>query len=219
MAQFVQKASGVTFDAGSFLANAEDCTRVTMQIAQNHASVKTGPNGGKYVPAGVAIPANSSSAVGILYEDVDVTDGAMPGSVIIEGIIYGDRLPAVLESDAKTAMKGIQVISSAPAVARPTYFNYATLVALTVASAAGSAAGKTALTVSGHTLATGEKYKVKSQASTAPAAALGDDLSAWTDWDGSADVTATTDHKITVAVVDATNHCVAAGNATVTSHA
>ena len=72
---------GKGFNAGYFLVDDENCTRVTAKIAANHAAVITRADGSKYVPAGAVIPSNDSNAVGILYEDVDVTTGAMPGSM------------------------------------------------------------------------------------------------------------------------------------------
>jgi len=81
--------------------------------------VQTRDNGRKVVPAGAVIPANGSTAKGILFEDIDVTEGAMPGSVVIEGTVYGDRLPAALASAAATALTKITVINASPTVTRP----------------------------------------------------------------------------------------------------
>ena len=77
---------------GWFLKNNEACTRETREFAQNSALVKTADNGGKYVPMGTAYPTNDGNAIGIAYEDVDVTSGNMPGSVVTKGEIYEDRL-------------------------------------------------------------------------------------------------------------------------------
>lgn len=93
-----------------------------------------------------------------------------------------------------------------------------TLGSLTVVSAAGTAVGDTAITISGYTPGTGEtlKYKV---ADTAPSVAYGQNLKNWTTWDGSADITAATGKKITVAYVDSNYRAQAAGNTTVTANA
>ena len=102
-----------------------------------------------------------------------------------------------------------------PAINRPN-FNVAILAALTVNSAEGTAVGDTAITVSGYTKTStdGYVYKVGDAAQTVRA---GDDLSAWTDWDGDDDITAATGKKITVAVVDADGYALAVGSATVTA--
>lgn len=69
---FIAKSEGQAYEPGYFLAH-EECTRVTKEFAQNSALVKTADNGGKYVPMGTAYPTNDGNAIGITYEDVDVT--------------------------------------------------------------------------------------------------------------------------------------------------
>lgn len=111
-------AQGVTYAPGWFLANNEDCTRLTRQIAQAGATVTDA--GGKYVPMGTIYPANDGTAEGIVYEDVDVTSGDMPGSVVTEGKVYEDRLPEELTEAAKTALEGKGfTFMNTPAVTRP----------------------------------------------------------------------------------------------------
>lgn len=82
---------GVNYHPGYFLAH-EECERKTKQIAQNSALVVTADNGGKYVPMGAAYPTNDGNAIGIVYEDVDVTTGDMPGSVVTKGVVVEGRL-------------------------------------------------------------------------------------------------------------------------------
>lgn len=66
----------------------DHCTRLNKPIAQNHAQVVTRADGRKYVTAGAIFPANDAAAIGIVYEDVDVTSGDMPGSVVTAGAVY-----------------------------------------------------------------------------------------------------------------------------------
>lgn len=215
---FIASKNGYGYAPGWFLAE-EECSRETRTIPQNHSQVVTGSNGAKHVPMGAFFPANNSSTVeGIVYEDVDVSNGAMPGSVVTQGVVYLDRLPASPESGVQSALegKGFKFYATAPAVLRPD-FNVKELAELTVQSSAGTAVGDTAITVSGYTLKAGEKYKYKVATGTAPAVVSGQDLSSWTTWDGTSDITAATGKKITVAVVDASNFAVAAGNTTVTA--
>ena len=101
---FIKNENGIGYYPGYFLAKAE-CDRKTRQIAQEGA--ETADNGGKYVPMGTIYPSNDENAVGIVYEDVDVTNGDMPGSVVLSGVVYEDRLPETLDSDAKTALEGL----------------------------------------------------------------------------------------------------------------
>lgn len=118
---FILNETNIGYKAGWFLADTEHCTRETVTVAANHAAVVTTANGGKYVPAGAVIPANGATAKGILYEDVDVTTGNMPGSIVTAGIIYENRLPAALDSAAKTALTNITVIAAAPTITRPEF--------------------------------------------------------------------------------------------------
>ena len=210
-------SNGLAFSAGRFLADDEQCVRQTATIAATHAAVVTKADGTKYVPAGSAIPANGSTAKGILYEDIDVTDGDAMGSIVTEGTVYEDLLPAQLESSAKSAMTGIKVIANHPTVTRPD-LDSREFGKLSVTSAAGTASGDTAITVSGYELAAGDSYKYK-VGDTAPAAVLGEPLpSGFTAWDGDDDITAATNKKITVAVVSAGGYVLAAGSATVTAN-
>ena len=96
--------------------------------------------------------------------------------------------------------------------------NIGSLTAITVASAAGSTSGKTALTISGYTLPTGASYVYKSAASDAPAITFGQvpDYT-WTPWDGSAQLSITNGHKVTVAAVGENGRAIASGSATVVS--
>ena len=118
---FILGTTNTAYQPGYFLADAEGCTRETVTVAANHAAVVTKADGSKYVPAGAVIPANGATAKGILYEDVDVSTGDMPGSIVTRGVIYGDRLPAALAANAATALTGI-VVKTSPAVTRPEIF-------------------------------------------------------------------------------------------------
>lgn len=95
---FIGGANGYEFKAGDFLANNEDCTRLTKTIPANHAQVRTNADGSKYVPAGAIYPANDATAIGIVYEDVDVTSGDMAGSVVTEGVVYEGLLPEAVDT-------------------------------------------------------------------------------------------------------------------------
>lgn len=104
---FINREAGIgqAYAPGWFLANNEDCTRETRQVAQNSALVVTDGNNGKHVPMGTAYPTNDGNAIGIVYEDVDVTNGDMPGSVVTQGVVYEDRL-AITGADYDAATIG-----------------------------------------------------------------------------------------------------------------
>lgn len=212
--------NGQVYAPGWFLAH-EECERKTKEIAQNHAQVVTS-NGTKHVPMGAFWPANDSSTVkGIVYEDVDVTSGAMPGSVVLKGTVYLDRLPAAPESGVQSALEGLgfTFISSAPSVVRPTSYNKSELATITVASVAGSGSGKTDVSISGYTKDASESYYYK-VADAEVSVYLGEvlDKTGWTAGTFPLDeLTATTGKVITVVAIDSIGAVVAAGKATITS--
>lgn len=111
--------AGHPYAPGWFLVNNEDCTRETRTIPAT--GVTADADGGKHVAMGTIFPANDATAIGILYEDVDVTAGAMPGSVVTQGTVYLDRLPVTLAAAAKTALEGLgfKFITAAPVTTRP----------------------------------------------------------------------------------------------------
>ena len=65
--------------------------------------------GNKMVNAGTVFPANDSTATGILFESVDVTNGEHEGSLIVAGRIIAERLPETLNAEAKTALEALGV--------------------------------------------------------------------------------------------------------------
>lgn len=114
----LQGTTGMGHAPGWFLADSENCTRVTQQISAEYPNVKTMPNGGKYVPTGSLVNG------GVAYEDVDVTYGDAPGSVVTSGAVYLDRLNlgdmmSAEEAAEALAEAGFTVISAAPTVTRP----------------------------------------------------------------------------------------------------
>lgn len=110
---------GKFYHAGWFLAH-EECERKTREVTQAMATTRA--DGAKYVKMGTPFPANDATCVGIVYEDVDVTSGNMPASVVLSGVVYENRLAAQLASAAKTALegKGFRFVTE-PAVTRPEY--------------------------------------------------------------------------------------------------
>ena len=100
---------GTTYNPGYFLAyDDENVTRETREISQNSALVVTSEDGTKHVPGGTAYPSNDGNAIGILYEDVDVTVGNMPGSVVTgKAVIYEDRLAVTGANYSAVTLKNL----------------------------------------------------------------------------------------------------------------
>ena len=120
---FIQNTNGRGYAPGWLLAE-EKCSRESITVkATDSQAVTVGDS--KIVPMGALISATEgtgSDAVttyyGFLYEDVEVTKGDMPGSVVTAGVIYEDRLPDEVPAAAKSALTGI-TFKTAPAVTRP----------------------------------------------------------------------------------------------------
>lgn len=93
----------------------------------------------------------------------------------------------------------------------------ASLGELTVTSVAGTASGTTALTVS-PAKATGNVYKYK-VATSATAVTAGQNVSSWSVWDGTSDITAETGKVITLVEASADYKAIKAGTVTVTAKA
>jgi hypothetical protein len=89
----------------NFLASAK-FQAFTYQVSD--AGVVANEEGRKIVPAGTVYPANDATATGILLNDVDVTHGPQPGSVVVEGYVIESRLPVAPAAEAKTALKEIK---------------------------------------------------------------------------------------------------------------
>jgi len=63
---------------------------------------------GRYVvKAGTVYPANDSTAIGVVLNDYDVTDGDAMMAIVVHGFIKTVALPAVPSADAIAAMKQI----------------------------------------------------------------------------------------------------------------
>lgn len=219
---FNQNANGRTYAPGWFLAE-EECARETVQVSATHSQAVT-IGAHKIVPAGAVIPSNDGNAKGLLYEDVEVTTGDMPGSLVTRGAVYEDRLPAAIESSAEAVLPGIKVITAVPSVVRPSSFNGGDLTVLTVTSEAGTGSGKTDVSFTGYTPKTGERTVYKLAAAAVPVAmgevlSVGSSAGQWTAASFPLDELAATTGYITVAVVDSTNAVIAAGSAAITAKA
>lgn len=108
---------GKAYAPGWFLAH-EECERKTREMTQAMATTRA--DGAKYVPMGTPYPSNDNKCIGFVYEDVDVTSDNMPGSVVLSGVVYEDRLPVTLAAAAKSALAARFTFKDSPVVERPT---------------------------------------------------------------------------------------------------
>ena len=75
---------------------------------QNDAAAVTTPEGRKIIQAGTIYPANDGTAIGVVFNDMDVTDGDRTGTIIIHGFIKTVALPQTPTSAAITALNMIK---------------------------------------------------------------------------------------------------------------
>lgn len=94
---------GYADNPGYFLVNDENCERLTCTVDDNMDYVASGDR--MIVLAGDIYPKNDHTALGFIYENVDITFGEAPASYVSRGSVVMSRLPYVIDDDAKTALK------------------------------------------------------------------------------------------------------------------
>lgn len=70
-------------------------------------------DGRKIIKAGTVYPKNDATAIGIVFNDVDVTNGDMNGAILIHGFVKTSALPEAPAEAAKTALKMIEFLPQA----------------------------------------------------------------------------------------------------------
>ncbi len=64
-------------------------------------------NGRKIVKGGSVYKNANDVAIGLVFRDIDVTEGPQPGAVMIAGYVLASRLPVVVSDEDKATMKNI----------------------------------------------------------------------------------------------------------------
>lgn len=67
-------------------------------------STATEEGGRKIIKAGTVYPANDATAVGIVFYDVDVTDGDSMGALLVHGFLNKNKLPAAISAEAQAVL-------------------------------------------------------------------------------------------------------------------
>lgn len=74
-------------------------------ISRTHTAEKgsgeVDENGRNIVAAGTVYPANDATAIGLVMDDVDVTENNQPVGIMVEGYVYGERLPEPISEEAE----------------------------------------------------------------------------------------------------------------------
>ena len=88
----------------NFLASAK-FQNFTYQV--DDTGVEADANGKKIVQAGTVFK-KDGVAVGLVFADVDVTNGPQAAAIMVEGYVLEVRLPAEVSAEDKAAMTGIK---------------------------------------------------------------------------------------------------------------
>lgn len=88
----------------NFLASAK-YQNFTEQV--DDTGITADSNGKKIVQAGTVYKKNNK-AIGLVFADVDVTNGPQAAAVTVEGYVLEARLPAVVSSEDKATMPEIK---------------------------------------------------------------------------------------------------------------
>ncbi len=88
----------------NFLASAK-FQNFTYQV--DDTGVEADANGKKIVQAGTVFK-KDGIAVGLVFADVDVTNGPQAAAIMVEGYVLEARLPAEVSAEDKAAMKEIK---------------------------------------------------------------------------------------------------------------
>lgn len=80
------------------------------QVDKTGYGVTEDSRGHKVIPAGTVYPTNDDKAEGVTINEVDVTYGAQPVGVIVEGYIYGKKLPVEPVAAAMAALAKITFV-------------------------------------------------------------------------------------------------------------
>lgn len=67
-------------------------------------------DGRKIIKAGTIYPTNDANAQGIVFSNVDVTDGDVTSAILIHGFVKTAALPAAPAEAAKTALKQVSFL-------------------------------------------------------------------------------------------------------------
>lgn len=64
-------------------------------------------SGRTIVPAGFVFPKNDATAEGLILYAIDVTDGDQPAPLLVDGVVYTERLPEAVSEQAMPNLKNI----------------------------------------------------------------------------------------------------------------
>lgn len=110
----------ITLSRPNFLASEVGLRTITYTFNSSFEGAEV-ENGRKLIKAGTIYPANDASAKGIVFQDVDITDGDAQEALMVGGVYLADKLSAVVAGEAKTVFQAQGLFEqSSPTVSVPT---------------------------------------------------------------------------------------------------
>lgn len=105
------KMTKIDFSAPkTILAGANSPSFAIEQLIEAESELATSVDGRLIVKAGTIYPANDETAVGIIMNDCDVTDGDVVAPMLIFGVVEASKLPVEITEEAYGALKNIGVV-------------------------------------------------------------------------------------------------------------
>jgi hypothetical protein len=77
------------------------------QLFEKDSALASTVDGRKIIKAGTVFPSNDENAKGLVFQDVDVTDGDQNAAVLVHGFVNSAKLPEAVSNEAKKAMPAI----------------------------------------------------------------------------------------------------------------
>jgi hypothetical protein len=89
----------------NWLKNPDTVVSYSHTFKKDDANAELNDLNRKVIPCGTIIPANDGTAIGIAFDEVDVTDGDVAGSLLVHGDVVASKLPQTISAEAKTALE------------------------------------------------------------------------------------------------------------------
>ena len=77
------------------------------QFFEKDSALAVVEDGRKIIKAGTVFPSNDENAKGLVFQDVDVTDGDQNAALLIHGFVNSAKLPEAVSNEAKKVLKQI----------------------------------------------------------------------------------------------------------------
>lgn len=87
------KMKTISYDSAKQILAIPDHYVAIARMLEKDSALATTVEGRKIVKAGTIYPANNETAIGVILNDYDVTDGDQQAAVVIHGFIQKSKLP------------------------------------------------------------------------------------------------------------------------------